>query len=139
MILPARESPYLPPNPPVDLHHHGEVPDGRVLAQGDGVEGGDRDFRASHERGPHVRLLVALVGRRERRREGDLLVPVGDVEVEVVVIDPDPAVGVVGGDGDVEARGEDVGDGSVEGVDGHVLEDEPGLVGVEDGVDEEYG
>ena len=42
---------------------------------------------------------MALVGRREERGERDLLAVVGRVDVHAVVVDPDPLVGVAGGEG----------------------------------------
>lgn len=91
---------------------------------------------------------MALVGVGERGGEGDLLAPVGGVDVERVVVDADARVGVVGGEGDLHGEGEGVGGwgnggrgvaggGEVEGVDGGVLEDEEGFGGAEDDPDEE--
>lgn len=70
---------------------------------------------------------------------GDLLAVVGGVGVEAVVVDAELVVGVAGVDGDLEVDGEEAGDGGVEGVDGDVLEDEAGLVGLDDGPSEEEG
>lgn len=75
---------------------------------------------------------MPLVRRRDGGAERDLLVAVDGVDVELVVVDADPVVGVAGRDRDVDVGGQEVGHGGVEGVDGDVLEDEPGLVGPQD-------
>lgn len=93
---------------------------------------------AVDEGGPDVDLLVALVGGGDGGAEGDLLAVIGGVDVEPVVVDADLVVGVSGGEGHLEVGGEEVRCGEVEGVDGGVLEDEPGLVWLEDGPDEEH-
>lgn len=82
---------------------------------------------------------MPLVRSRDPGPQCDLLVPVRGVDIHPVVVDPDVVVGVAGGDGDLERGGEEVRvRGDVEGVEGGILEDEAGLVGVEDGPGDEH-
>lgn len=137
MVAAGDERPDFPPDPAVysDVHHH--RPGDLVLVEGDAEVRRHRHGGAVQERRPDGGVLVALVGRRQQRGEGDLLAVVGGVDVDPVVVDPDPLVGVAGGEGDLEGGGEGVGGGEVEGEDGGVLEDETGLGGLEDEPDEE--
>lgn len=82
---------------------------------------------------------MALVCRRKKRRESNLLAPVGGADVDLLVVNPDPIHAVSGGNGDLHAGGdgEGRGGGDIEDVDGGVLEDEAGLGGAEDGPHEE--
>lgn len=80
-----------------------------------------------------------LIAWRDASAEGDLLAVVGGVDVEAVVVYADLVVGVAGADGDLEARGEEVGDGGVEGIDGDVLEHELRLLRPQDGPDQQDG
>nr|GMD86721.1 hypothetical protein F511_29086 [Ipomoea batatas] len=89
-----------------------------VLTEVGAVKRRNGDVIAVDKRGPEVSVLVALVYRRDNGVIGDLLVVVGGEGVELVVVDADAAVGVVGGDGDLDGGGEDVGGGDVEVVDG---------------------
>lgn len=127
MVSAGDEGTHLPADAAVELDDEQDGSRGLVLAEGDGVEGRDGDVGAVDEWRPDVDLLVALVRRRDGRTEGDLLAPVAGVHEEPVVVDPDLVVRVPGRHGDLEVGGEDVGDRGVEGVDGDVLEDEPGL------------
>lgn len=70
---------------------------------------------------------MPLVCRWDCRTEGDLLVPVGRVDVEPIVVDSDLVVWVPRRYGDLEVGGEEVRNGGVESVDGDVLEDEAWL------------
>nr|GMD92037.1 hypothetical protein DM860_003399 [Ipomoea batatas] len=88
-----------------------------VLTEVGAVKRRNGDVIAVDKRGPEVSVLVALVYRRDNGVIGDLLVVVGGEGVELVVVDADAAVGVVGGDGDLDGGGEDVGGGDVEVVD----------------------
>ncbi|KAK8475530.1 hypothetical protein V6N11_028175 [Hibiscus sabdariffa] len=106
-------------------------------AQSQGKVGRDRDHVAVNERRPNVDLLVTLVSGRECSAGCDLLVPVCGVDVEPVIVDADSVVGVPGRHRDLETGSEEIGDGGVEAVYGGVLEDEPGLVGTEDGPNDE--
>ncbi|KZV15914.1 hypothetical protein F511_29086 [Dorcoceras hygrometricum] len=103
------------------------------LGECDSVVRRDRDVAAVDERRPYVDVLVALVDRRDDGVEGDLLVAVGGVNVQLIVVDADSGVGVAGVDGDLQGGGEDVGSGDVEREDGGVLESESGFLGLEDG------
>ena len=69
------------------------------------------------------------------RAERDLLVVVNGIDIEPVVVDADLVVWVARREGDLEAGGEEVGGGDVEGVNGGVLEDEFWLCGLEYGPD----
>lgn len=60
------------------------------------------------------------------------MVPVGGVDDEPVVVNPDSVIGVSGGYGDLEIRSEEIGTGGVESIDGGVLKDEAGFCGAED-------
>lgn len=139
-MVPARDkSPDLPPHPAVHLQQQKNRPGILVLVQRQGIERRDGDFGAVDERRPDVDVLVTLVHRWDECDEGDLLVTVCRVDVEPVIVDADLVVGVAGGDGDLEAGGEDVGYGVVEVEDGDVLEDEAGFGGLEDGPHDEDG
>ena len=73
--------------------------------------------------------MVALVAGLKDGRHRYLLCPVGDVNVELLVVDADSVVGVFGGYGDLDGGGEDVwwAGGGGEVVDSDVLEDKVGL------------
>lgn len=101
--------------------------DGLVLVQSGAVVGSDRNGVSDDERRPDVDVVVALVGRLDDGTESDLLVPVDSEDVEAVVVDSDLVVRVVGGDGDLDAGGQEIGAGDVEDVHGGVLDDEFGL------------
>lgn len=137
MVAAGDERPDFPPdpaaNPDVDHHRSGDL----VLVEGDAQVRSHRHGGAVQERRPNGGVLVALVGGRQQRWEGDLLAVVGSVDVDSVVVDSDPLVGVAGGEGDLDGGGEGAGGGEVEGEDGGVLEDEMGLGGLEDEPDEE--
>ena len=137
MVPTGDEGADLPPDPAVHLDEQKNRPGILVLPQSDGVVRSDGDVGAVDERRPDVDVLVALVYRRDERRERDLLRTVGRVDVEPVIVDADLVVRVSGGDGDLEAGGEDIGGGGVEVEDGDVLEDEAGLGGLEDGPHDE--
>lgn len=139
LVPPGDEASHLPPDLAVDFdqeHQRSGVP---VLVQRRTDEGRDRHGGSGDERGPNVDVLMALVEPRDDGSESDLLVPVDSVDVEVVVVDSDAAVGVASGDSEEEIGGEEAGDGGVEGVDGDVLKVESGLGGAEDGPDDEDG
>jgi len=138
MVSAGDKGPDFPSDPSVDLDGELHGPIGLVLAERDRIVRRDRHLGAVDEGGPDVDILVALVGRRDGGAEGDLLVAIGGVHVEPVVVDADLVVGVSGGDGDLEVGGQEVRGGEIEGVDGGVLEDEPGLVGLEDGPHEKH-
>lgn len=82
---------------------------------------------------------MALVSRRQERRESDLLAAVGGVNIHDLVVNTNAGVGVVGGDGDLHGGR----DGSrwhrrdVQAENGDVLENEAGLGRPEDSPDEE--
>lgn len=80
---------------------------------------------------------MALINTVDDSIVSHLLTMIRRVDVELVVVDADSGVGVVGVDGDLDGRGDDVGRGDVEVEDGRVLEDETGLSGLEDGPDDE--
>lgn len=82
---------------------------------------------------------MSLVCWRDGCTEGDLLVAVGGVHVELVVVDANLVIWVTRRDSNLEVGGEGVWRRDVEGVNGGVLEDEPWLGRAEDGPDEEYG
>ncbi|GER41841.1 hypothetical protein STAS_18573 [Striga asiatica] len=131
MVAAGDEGTDPPLDPAGDLDGEADGAGGLVLAEGEAVVGCDGDVVAVEERGPDVEVMVALVDGRDGGGVGDLLAVVGGVGGEAVVVDADSGVGVVGGGGD------DVWGGDVEGEDGGVLEDESGLVGLEDGPDYE--
>lgn len=124
MVLAGNEGPDLPPDPAVNLDQQKNRAGILVLHESYGVVRSDGDVGAVDERRPDVDVLVALVHRGYESREGDLLATVCRIDVELVVVDADLVVRVSGGDGDLEAGGEDVGDGGVEVENGDVLEDE---------------
>lgn len=127
----------LPADPAVNFDEQRQGSGVAVLIQRRTDERRDGDGGAGDEGGPDIDVLVALVESGDDGAESDLLVPVDGVDVELVVVDSDPAIGVAGGDGEEEIGGEEAGDGGVEGVDGDVLEEESGLRGPEDGPDDE--
>lgn len=137
MVASRIPAPNLVPNSTIDLDIKEEESIGLVLLQRLAEERGDRDAESGEVRGPDVDVLVALVKGRDAIRERDLLRFVGGVDVEAVVVDADAVVGVLGGDGDLELRGEDVGLAEVELDDGGVLEVEFGLRWAVDEVDDE--
>ncbi|CAH9079906.1 unnamed protein product [Cuscuta europaea] len=137
VVPPRDDSPDSPLDAAVNLDGDRDGADILVLTEIGAVERRDGDVVPGNKRRPEVRVLVALVNGRDDGVVGDLLVMVGGVDVEVVVVDSDAAVGVVGGDGDLDGGGEDVGGGDVVVEDGGVLEDEVGLPGLENGPDEE--
>lgn len=102
MISAGDEGPDFPSDPSVDLDQELHGPTGLVLAERDGVVRCDGYLVAVYEGGPDVDVLVALVGGGDGGAEGDLLAPVGGVDVEPVVVDADLIVGVSGGEGDLE-------------------------------------
>ncbi|RAL44640.1 hypothetical protein DM860_003399 [Cuscuta australis] len=138
VVPPGHKGPHPPLHAAVDLDGD---PDGAgvlVLAEVRADKRRNRDVVPVEKRRPEVRVLVALVYRLDGGVIRDLLVVVGGVDVELVVVYPDPPVPVVGRDrknvkwkNNLEGGGEDVGGGDVEGVDGGVLEDEVGFVGLE--------
>lgn len=109
--------------------------DGLVLVESGAVVGRDRDVVADEEGRPDVEVVVALVGRLNDGTESDLLVAVDGEDVEGVVEDSDLVVRVAGGDGDLDAGGEEVSGGDVEEEDGGVLDDEFGLGRLKNGPD----
>ncbi|RXH81415.1 hypothetical protein DVH24_034836 [Malus domestica] len=132
MVPTGYEGADFKPDPAVYLDEHKNRPGILVLPESDGVVRCDGDLGAVDKRRPDVDVLVALVHRRDERRERDLLRTVRGVDVKLVVVDAELVVRVSGGDGDLEAGGEDVGDGGVEVEDSDVLEDEAGLGRLED-------
>lgn len=137
MITAGDEGSDLPLNAAVNFDGHFDGAVRLVLGEGEAVVGGDGDVVAVEKGGPDVDVLVALVDGGDDGVVGDLLVVVGGEGVEFVVVDADLGVGVAGVDGDLDGGGDDVGGGDVEGEDGGVLEDEAGLLGLEDGPDQE--
>lgn len=69
----------------------------------------DGDGDTGEEGRPDVDVVVALVASGKAGGGGDLLVFVLGEDVETVVVDSDSIVRVSGGDGDLEAGGEEVG------------------------------
>lgn len=127
------EGSHLPPHAAVDLDDEADGAAGLVLGEGQAVVRRHRDGGAVDEGGPDVDVLVALVDGGDDGVVGDLLAPVGGVDVEAVVVDSDAGVGVPGVDGDLNGGGDDVGGGDVEVEDGGILEGEAGLLRLEDG------
>lgn len=82
---------------------------------------------------------MALVSRRQQRRESDLLAPVGSVDIHELIVNANAGVRVVGRDGDLHGRRDGGGwhRRDVQAKNGDVLEDEAGLRRPEDGPDEE--
>lgn len=80
---------------------------------------------------------MALVGGIDDGEVGDLLVIVVAVDVELVVVDANPGIGVAADYGDLDGGEQDVGGGDVEGEDGGILDGEAGLFGLEDDPDDE--
>lgn len=64
---------------------------------------------------------MALIGGWDLCTECDLLVAVNSIDIEFVVVDADLVVWVARREGDLEAGGEEVWVGDVEGVNGGVL------------------
>ena len=137
MVTPRDKRSDLPFDAAVNFNGELDGAVGLVLGEGEAVVGGDRDVVAVEKGGPDVDVLVALVDGRDDGVVGNLLAVVGGEGVEFVVVDADAGVGVAGEDGDLEGGGDDVGSGDVEGEDGGVLEEEPGLFGLEDGPHQE--
>ncbi|GLT47698.1 hypothetical protein SLA2020_213710 [Shorea laevis] len=134
MVPAGGNGPDLPPHEPISLDQQRHAAGVLFLIQQDGVVGSDGYGGAADKRRPDIGFVLALVHRRDSSTEGNLLVVVGGVNVELVVVDADLVVGVAGGDGDLEIGGEEVGSSrGVEGVDSDVLEDEGGLTRVEYG------
>lgn len=132
-VLAGDKRPHLPPNPAVDPdideHRSGDL----VLVERHADVRSHRDGVAVEKGRPDGDVLVTLVSGRKEGGEGDLLVVVGGVDVDLVVVNADSGVGVAGGEGDLEVGGEGVGGaGEVEGVHGGVLEDEMWFGGSED-------
>lgn len=103
------------------------------MSQGFAVVRSHGDVGAVNKGGPDVGVLVALVNRLDAGEVSNLLVVVRGEGVESIVVDADPVVRVMGGDGDLEVGGEEDRGGDIEGVDGGVLEGESGFPGLEDG------
>lgn len=135
MVAAGDEGADLPLNAAVNFDGHFDAAVSLVLGEGEAVVGGDGDVVAVDKRRPDVDVFVALVDGVDDGVVGDLLVVVGAVDVELVVVDADLGVGVAGVDGDLDGGGDDVGGGDVEGEDGGVLEDEAGLLRLENGPD----
>lgn len=76
---------------------------------------------------------MALVHRVYGCVVGNLLTVVGGVDVEFIVVNADFIIWVAGKDGDLYARGEDVGSRDVEAENCGVLEDETWFLGLYDG------
>ncbi|CAN6577301.1 unnamed protein product [Malus baccata var. baccata] len=119
MVPTGYEGTDLKPGPAVYLDEQKNRPGILVLPESDGVVRSDGDLGAVDKRRPDVDVLVALVHRRDERRERDLLRTVRGVDVKLVVVDAELVVRVSGGDG-------------VEVEDSDVLEDEAGLGRLED-------
>ncbi|RDX61727.1 hypothetical protein CR513_60021, partial [Mucuna pruriens] len=134
MVASRDPSADLPLDPSVDLYVDQDDAGGLVLLQRGEHEGRDGDGVGEEEGRPDGEVAVALVGVGEGGGEGDLLAPVGGIDVEFVVVDADAGVGVVGGEGGLHGEGEGVGGGrgEVEGVDAGVFECEPGFSWPED-------
>lgn len=137
MVAAGDKRPDFPPDPAansdVDHQRSGDL----VLVERDAEVRRHRYGVSVQKRRPDGGVFVALVGRRQQRWEGYLLVVVGGVDVDSVVVNANPVVGVPGGEGDLDCGGEGVGGGEVEGEDGGVLEDEMRLGGAEDEPNEE--
>lgn len=132
-MIPAwNESPNFPSHPSINLDHHEDRSGSLFGLQSDGEIGSYRDHVPVDERGPNIDLIMTLVCWRESCPKGGLLVPVGGVDDEPVVVNPDSVIGVSRGYGDLEIRSEEIGTGGVESIDGGVLEDEAGFCGAED-------
>lgn len=132
-VLAGDKRPHLPPDPAVDPDIHQHRSGDLVLVERHADVRRHRDGVSVQKRRPNGDVFVALVCGREESREGDLLVVVGGVDIDLVVVNADSAVGVARGEGDLEVGGEGVGGaGEVEGVDCGVLEDEMRLGGAED-------
>ncbi|KAF5473930.1 hypothetical protein F2P56_005877 [Juglans regia] len=139
MVAARNEGPNFPSDPSVDLDVEQYCPIGLVLAEREGVVRSHRHGGSVDEGGPDVDLLVALVGGRDLAAEGDLLVAVTGVDVELVVVNTDLVIRIAGVKGDLEGGCEEVRrGGDVEGVDGSVLEYKPGLAWLENGPDNEH-
>ncbi|KAK8540063.1 hypothetical protein V6N13_048836 [Hibiscus sabdariffa] len=137
MISSGDESSNFPSHPSINLDHQENRPGSLLGSQAGGELRGDGNGVAGNEGRPNVDLFVTLVRWRDGGAEGDLLVIVSGVNVEAVVVDADPVVGVSRRKSELEVGGEEAGGGGVESVDGGVLEDEPGLAGTKDCPDEE--
>lgn len=74
---------------------------------------------------------MTLVGWQYGGVVSDLLAPVGGKDVEFIVVNSDFAVGISRIYSDLEIGGEEIGNGSdVKSIDGGVLEDEAGFLGL---------
>lgn len=131
---------HLPFDAPVDLDVEEHGSGVQIQRQGLLQVGRDRDGVSGQERRPNCDFLVALVGGGQERREGDQLVPVRGVGVELDIVDANAVVGVLGGDGDLhdgrqrERRG--LRHGEV--LDGDVLKGKTGLGWPQDNPNQEH-
>lgn len=133
VIFPSDKRTNFPSDPSAhfDTDHH--RPSKLILGQCITVKWRNRDRISEQKRGPNREVLVALVRRRQQRRQRDLLAAVGGVDVDSVVVNADAVVRVAGGESDLEGGREEASPGgNVECVDGGVLEDEVGTRGAED-------
>lgn len=145
MVVARDPAPDLPADAAVDLDLEDEITRLAVILERGGEVWREGDVGAGEHRGPDADVAVALVDGRQRGGDGDLLVLVGGVDVEAVVVDPDPVVGVARGDGDLEHGREEGGGrgcrrgvcGKVELAERGVLEEEARVGRAEDEVDDE--
>ena len=117
----------------VEFDRQDDGAEGLVLVESGAVVRRDRNVVADEERRPDVEFVFVLEGRLDDGTESDLLVPVDGEDVEAVVVDSDVVVRVPGGDGDLNAGGEEVCGGDVEEEDGGILDNEFGLCGLKNG------
>lgn len=127
MVVTGDEGTDLESDATVEFNRQQDGAGGLILIQRSAVVRRDRNDVSDEKRRPDILIVVALVGRLNDGTESDLLVPVDGVDVEAVVVDSDLVVRILGGDGDLDAGGEEVSGGDIEDVDGGVLDDEFGL------------
>lgn len=127
MVVTGDEGTDLESDATVEFNRQQDGAGGLILIQRSAVVRRDRNDVSDEKRRPDILIVVALVGRLNDGTESDLLVPVDGVDVEAVVVDSDLVVRILGGDGDLDAGGEEVSGGDIEDVDDGVLDDEFGL------------
>lgn len=132
VVPPGDKPPNSPSHPSGHLDNHRDGTVGLVLSQRSTIVRRHRNVVAVDKGRPDVVILVALVHRLDSGKVSNLLVMVRRKDVKSVIVDADPVIRVMGGDGDLKVgRKKDRG-GDVEGVDGGVLEGESGFPGLKD-------
>lgn len=137
-IFTRNPSTNFPPQLPIDLKPQNQSPHHPITTNFIPKRSRDRKSFPDKRSTENISLLKPLKKRVDGRVRSDLLGLVRSVEADVIVVDGDFVVGVVGDESELNGGVEEVGSGGeVEEVDVGFFDGELGLGRVEEEVDDE--